>query len=193
MPFLLQTISPDEVFKTLLLQSSSAAPLLVHFPAGCAQNGVFCALVVYLLSVSGWKFAKGIPHCVSLRCVHFQLPGKPACITLVDSFSFFELHVSKAPNSMYSELCPMIRIAVFSGLKAAYTSLRYNNSTPIPGLFCKCSSPPHAATIDDKGRYMICTTSTNYTSLTKKHTVWLRKQPPSPVAEGMEQLSKYVC
>ena len=101
---------------------------------------------------------------------------------------FFELHVSKAPNSMYSELCPMIRIAVFSGLKAASTSLRYNNSTPIPGFFCKCSSPPHAATIDDKGRYMICTISINYTSLTKKHTVWLRKQPPSPVADGMEQL-----
>ena len=192
MPSLLQTISPDEVFKTLSLLSSSAAPLLVHFPAGCAQNGVFCALVVYLISVSGWKFAKGIPHCVSRSCVHFQLPGKPACITLVDSFSFFELHVSKAPNSMYSELCPMIRIAIFSGLKATYTSLRYNNSTPIPGFFCKCSSPPHAATIDDKGRYMICTTSTNCTSLTKKHTVWLRKQPPSPVAEGMEQLSKYV-
>ena len=187
MPSLLQTISPDELFKMLPSHSSSAAPLLVYFPAGCARNGVFCALVVYLISISGWKFARGIPHCVSRSCVHFQLPDKPACITLVDSFTFFELHV-KAPNSTYSELCPTIRIAVFSGLKAASTSLRYNNSTPVPAFFCKCSSSPHAATIDDKGRYMICTTSTNYPSLTKKHFVWLKKLPPSPVAEGMEQL-----
>ena len=53
MPSLLQMITPREVSKQLPPPSSSAAPLLVHFPAGCAQNGVFCALVVYLVSVSG--------------------------------------------------------------------------------------------------------------------------------------------
>ena len=61
MPSLLQMITPEEVTKLLSPPSSLAAPLLVHFLAGCAQNGVFCALVVYLLSVSGWKFAKGTP------------------------------------------------------------------------------------------------------------------------------------
>ena len=88
MPSLLQMITPKEVSKQLPPPSSSAAPLLVHFPAGCAQNGVFCALVVYLISVSGWKFAKGTPNCVSRNCVCLQLPGKPVCITLVDSFTF---------------------------------------------------------------------------------------------------------
>ena len=179
MPSLLQMISPEQVDKQLPSPSTSVAPLLVHFPAGCAQNGVFCALVVYLISVSGWKFAKGTIHCVSRNCVCFQLPGKPGCITLVDSFTFFELHV-KAPNSMYPELCPMIRVAIFSGLKAAAKSLRYNNSTPLPAFFCKCSSPPHAATIDDKGCYLICTTSTNFTSLTKQHEVWLDLKLPRP-------------
>ena len=58
MPSLLQTITPEEVSKQFPLPSSFAAPLLVHFPDGCAQNGVFCALVVYLLSVSGWKFER---------------------------------------------------------------------------------------------------------------------------------------
>ena len=150
MPSLLQMITLEEVSKQLPPPSSSAAPLLVHFPAGCAQNGVFFALVVYLLSVSGWKFAKGTPHCVSRNCVCFQLPGKPACITLVDSFTYFELHV-KAPSTMYHQLCPMIRIAVFSGLKAAAESLKYNNSTPVPAYVCNCSTSPHAATIDDQG------------------------------------------
>ena len=185
MPSLLQMITPEEVNKQLRSQSSSAAPLLIHFPAGCAQNGVFCALVVYLVSVSGWKFAKGIPHCVSRNCVCFQLPGKPVCITLVDSFTFFELHV-RAPNTKYAELCPMIRVSIFSGLKAAAESLRYNNSTPVPAFVCtECSSPPHAATIDDQGCYLICTTSTNFTSLTKQHAVWLDLElPPPPNAEG---------
>ena len=184
MPSLLQMITPKEVSKQLPPPSSSAAPLLVHFPAGCAQNGVFCALVVYLLSVSGWKFAKGTPHCVSRNCVCFQLPGKPVCITLVDSFTYFELHV-KAPSTMYPQLCPMIRIAVFSGLKAAAESLKYNNSTPVPAFVCtECSSPLHAATIDDQGCYMICTISTNFMPLTTQHTVWLQKVHPSPAAEG---------
>ena len=184
MPSLLQMITPEEVSKLLPPPSSSAAPLLVHFPAGCAQNGVFCALVVYLISVSGWKFAKGAPNCISRNCVCFQLPGKPVCITLVDSFTFFELHV-KAPNTMYPELCSMIRVSIFSGLKAAAESLKYNNSTPVPAFVCtECSSSPHAATIDDQGCYLICTLSTNFMPLTKKHTVWLQTLPSSPVTEG---------
>ena len=180
MPSLLQMITQEEVNKQLPPPSSSATPLLVHFPAGCAQNGVFCALVVYLISISGWKFAKGTPHCVSRNCVCFQLPGKPVCITLVDSFTFFELHV-KAPNAKYSELCPTIRVSIFSGLKAAAESLRYNNSIPVPAFLCtECSSSPHAATIDDQGCYLTCTVSTNFMPLMKKHTVWLQTLPPSP-------------
>ena len=50
MPSLLQTISLEKVRKQLSLPSITVAPLLVYFPAGCAQNGVFCALVVYLLT-----------------------------------------------------------------------------------------------------------------------------------------------
>jgi len=46
---------PEEVSKEFPPPSSSAAPLLVHFPAGCAQNGFFGALVVYLLSKHQWK------------------------------------------------------------------------------------------------------------------------------------------
>ena len=179
MPSLLQMIPPEEVNKQLPPPSSSAAPLLVHFPAGCAQNGVFCALVVHLISVSGWKFAKVSAHCVFRNCIHFQLPGKPVSITLVDSFTFFELHV-RAPNTKYAELCPMIRIAIFSGVKAATMTLRYNNSTPQLGFFCKCSlSHPHTATPtdDDEDSYLLCTKSSYCEPLTEHHAVWLDVKP----------------
>ena len=46
---LLQMMPPEEVSKHLPPPSSFAAPLLAHFPAGCALNGFFGALVVYLL------------------------------------------------------------------------------------------------------------------------------------------------
>ena len=191
MPSLLQMTSPEEVMKQL---PSSAAPLLVHFPAGCAQNGIFCALVVYLLSECQWKFAKGALECVSRSCVCFQLPGKPVCIALVDSFSYFKICV-KALDTMYPKVCPMIRKAIFSGLKAAYEALRYNNSTPVPAFFCKCSAPPHAAipTVDDENQYLMCTESTSSGPLNKRHTVWLDtvKLTTAYFGEGKHHLSLY--
>ena len=189
MPSLLQMSLPEEVMKQL---PSTAAPLLVHFPAGCAQNGIFCALVVYLLSECQWKFAKGALECVSRSCVCFQLPGKPVCIAVVDSFSYFKICV-KALDTMYPKVCPMIRKAIFCGLKAAYEALRYNNSTPVPAFFCKCSTPPHAAipTVDDENQYLMCTESTNSGPLTKKHTVWLDivKLTTTCFGEGKHHLS----
>ena len=182
MPSLLQMTSPEEIMKQLPTSSSPAAPLLVHFPAGCAQNGVFCALVVYLLSECRWKFAKGTSECVARSCVCFQLPGKPVCIALVDSFSYFTVHVyTKGLDAMCRRVCPMIREAIFSGIKAASKSMRYNNSTPVPAFFCKCSFPPHAATptIDDSDGYLMCTKSSNSGHLTKQHTMWW------PSVEGM--------
>ena len=173
MPSLLQMIPSKQVSKQLPPPSSSAAPLLVHFPAGCAQNGVFCALVVYLVSKCQWKFAlnsDGTPVCVSRSCIRFRLHGKPVFITLVDSFTYFQLHV-EATGTMYQRFCPLIRESVFSGLKAAAEALRYNNSTPVPAFICKCSSPPHAATPNDDNCYLICTKSTNTGSLSKQKSI----------------------
>ena len=177
MPSLLQMITTEEINKQLPPPSSFVATLLVHFPAGCAQNGVFCALVVYLLSKCQWKFAcsiKDTPLCVSRSCVNFQLSNKPVCVALVDQFAYFEVHI-KARDTMYHKVCPAIREAIFSGLKAAAEALRYNNSTPIPAFFCKCNSSPHAAipVIEDDDCYLMCTKSTNCGSLTNQHIVWL--------------------
>ena len=182
MPSLLHMISPKEVSKQLHPPSPSAAPLLVYFPAGCAQNGIFCALVVYLISESYWKFAKGTSECVSRSCVCFQLPDAPVSIALFDSFSFFKVSV-EAPNPLHPKVCPKIREAIFSGVEAAARALKYNNSKPKPAFLCgKCSSesPPHAATpvIDDEQCYLMCTKSTNYGPLKKQHAVWLDVKLP---------------
>ena len=194
MPSLLRMISSEKLNKHLPLPSSCAAPLLVHLPAGCAQNGVFCALVVYLLSKCQWKIecnTKGTPFCASHSCVRFQLSGKPASIVLVDAFSYFEVHVTTR-NTMYSKVCPMIREAIFSGLKAAAKALKYNNSTPVPAFFCKCSSPPHAATpvISDDDCYLMCTKCSSSGTITKQHSVWLDETIPiRDTVDGKHYLS----
>ena len=182
MPSLLHVISPEEVSKQLPPTSPFVAPLLVHFPAGCAQNGVFCALVVYLLSKCQWKFAKKTSECVSHSCICFQLSDTPVSIALVDSFSFFKVSV-EAPHPMYSKVCPKIREDIFSGVQAAGTALKYNNSKPKPAFLCsKCSfeSPPHAATpvINNEQCYLMCTKSTNYGPLKKQHAIWLDVKLP---------------
>ena len=184
MPSLLQTISPEEVRKQLPPPPTSAAPLLVHFPAGCAQNGVFCALVVYLLSECHWKIAcgpTGTPLCVSRSCIHFQLPDIPVCVALVDSFAFLEVHV-KAPEHEYHIVCPEIQQAIFSGLKAAADALKYNNSTPVPAFLCECSSPRHTAIPDRRFCYLMCTKCTEYRPLTKQQGIWLDMKLSSTVS-----------
>ena len=195
MPSLLQMTSPDELVEKPPAPSSSAAPLLVYFPAGCAQNGVFCALVVYLLSECHWEFAKGKLECVSRSYVCFQLPDTPVSIELVDSFSYFKVSV-EAPDVMYPKVCPKIREAIFSGVDAAATALRYNNSKPKPAFLCgKCGSesPSHATipTNCDEICYLICTKSTScYESLTDQHTVWFDvKKSTTDFAAGKHYLS----
>ena len=194
MPSLLYMVTPEKISKSLSPPSFSAAPLLVHFPAGCAQNGIFCALVVYLLSKCEWKVEcnpKGTPLCVSRSCIRFQLPGKPVSIVLVDMFLYFEVHVTTR-NTMYSTVCPMIRESIFSGLKAAAEALKYNSSTPVPAFFCKCSSLSHTATpiIKDDDCYLMYTKYSSSGTLSKEHSVWLdEKIPTVDTAEGEHCLS----
>ena len=191
MPSLLQMITSEQVAKELSTTSSSVAPLLVHFPAGCAQNGIFCALVVYLLSECHWEFAKGNLECVSRSCVCFKVPNTPVSIALVDSFSFFKVSV-EAPQPMYPKICPKIQEAIFSGVEAAARALKYNNSKPKPAFLCgKCSSesPPHAATPATDGCYLVCTKSESYEPLTERHTEWFdMKQPATHFTEGKQTL-----
>jgi len=188
MPSLLQTFPQEEVRKQLPPPSTSAAPLLVHFPAGCAQTGVFCALVAYLLSKCQWKFARSlndVPLCVSRGCVHFQLSDIPVYIVLIDSFAYFEVHV-QAPKNLYSKICCTIREAIVSGLDAASKVLRYNSSKPKLAFFCECGSPPHAATpsrsFDGEECYLMCTKSINYFPLTNQHAIWLDIELPLTTA-----------
>ena len=179
MPSLLPMIPAEEVKQYRPPPSSSTAPLLVHFPHKCAPNGIFCALVVHLLSVCGWELlyqTGSSPACVFRNCIRFKLPGKPATVSLIDCFSFFEVHV-KTPIPRI--LC-QIRESVFAGLENASHTLKYDDLKPVVAFFCECGAPPHSATtyIDDKDRYLVCTQTPEYAPLCRVHDVWLREVSP---------------
>ena len=54
------------------------------------------------------------------NCVQFSLPGYPGCVSLIDTFSFFEAHTHE-PADLRPQLCPVIRAAIFEGLERAST------------------------------------------------------------------------
>ena len=177
MPSLLPMIPAEEVKRYCPPPSSSTAPLLVHFPNRCAPNGIYCALVVHLLSVCGWELlyrTGSRPACVSRNCIWFKLPGKPATVSLIDSFSFFEVHV-KTPSPRI--LC-QVRESVFAGLENASHTLKYDDLKPVVAFFCECGATPHSATayIDDEDCYLVCTQTSEYGPLCRKHTAWLGEQ-----------------
>ena len=128
MPCLLPMFAAESITRP----RSSIAPLLVHFPSKCAQNGVFCALVVHLLTTCKWELQTkdGNLARVSRNCIQFKLLRKPATITLIDSFSFFEVHLNTRSQTMPIE----VRKEVFNGLKNAHSKLKYNNSKPEEGF-----------------------------------------------------------
>ena len=105
-----------------------------------------------------------------------KLPGKPATATLIESFSFFEVHTQ-------SQIIPSeVQKAIFNGLENAYCKLKYNNSKQVEG-FCKCgSSTPHAATryIEEEHCYLVCSeTSNNGGKLCKEYEMWFKEQSSS--------------
>ena len=105
MPSLLRSVPPSELEMHRVL-NSSADPLLIRFAGGCIRCGVFCCLVVYLMKTCDWQVClpSGEPVLLARNCVKFRFPKSPCSITLIDSFSYIEVHV-KAHSPVCKELC----------------------------------------------------------------------------------------
>ena len=119
MPCLLRILDDKDVARHRVSLSSPAAPLVLLFPhSGGPLLGVFCSLMVFLLSAdnrlpSAWKLLldSSAPACLYRNCVVFTIPRYPGTITLIDSFAFFEVHI-EIPTSVaakvLSKLCLLV-------------------------------------------------------------------------------------
>ena len=188
MPSLLRSVPLSEL-ETHRVFNSSADPILIRFVSGCIRCGVFCCLVVYLMKVCGWKVClpSGEPALLARNCVKFKYPKRPCSITLVDAFSYIEVHM-KASLPVCKELCPLIRKHIISGIEVASDSLHYNNDHPEIAIFCphtasseqgdnKSIFKKHYAEVDSTSVYWCCSLDIDCCGpLESKHTVWLDNQ-----------------
>ena len=123
--YLMPALLPECCLKDIQSDLLSGDPLLIRFKEGCYPNGVFCFLVAYLLNHSKWTVCKkdGKPKCLYSNSVAFSAPEIPATITIMDTLSYFALHIvlPHGGPSPYSN----IRAAIHKGIMSACKHLGY--------------------------------------------------------------------
>ena len=144
MPALLPHLESTQVSKYL----ERGASLMIRFPHGYIPSGLFCCLVALLLS-SSWKVCtnRGKVLCLCRNCIRLVHKDSSEIVTLVDMFSYIEVHVDEAS----SEVCREIRGLVRSGIERACSVLKYHNVQFEDAFMCagaRCTSdPPHVAVV----------------------------------------------
>ena len=99
--------------------------------------------------------------CLFRNCIQLEVPKCPGIVTLIDTYTHFEVHVN-IPDECASNLCPkifpIVRKAIFRGVHNATLNLGYYNSSPSPALLCPCDrGGAHIATANREIGYWTCT------------------------------------
>ncbi len=115
-------------------------------------------------------------------------PREPCTVTIIDSFSYIEVHVSSKPKN-YPRVLPLIRESIVDGIKAANQKLRYascDDNRPRLTFFCPCdqevsANPPqrHLGELKEGNELQCSVHQRNYLDLNEKYTKWL-----GPVISG---------
>ena len=148
----------------------SAGPLVVNFPDGGPQNGIFCSLMSHVLSSLNlhpcpWKLCLSAnePTCLYRDCIEFEVPEYAGSVTLIDRYEYFEVHVLTSEEKM-QELWQHVRNAIFSGIATVSDTLGYSNNKPRPAIICPAThkdktltDKTHPAYIKDEDGGWICT------------------------------------
>ena len=189
MPALLQVLEEKKVNDYRVSAKSPVAALAVDFPLGGPLLGVYCSLTCFLISNDNtypcpWKVMRcqmsSIPACLYRNCIRFSIPHHPGCVTLIDTFDHFEVHVSTRKGCV--KMCSVVRFAILAGLKKASATLGYRDVAPSLGLLCPCGKKTaHVATFGED--CWICSLNCEeYGGLTHRQRVW--KQESSETGEN---------
>ena len=138
MPSVLKQVAAVEMAKVC----ASSGSLVVDFPDGGPQNGIFCSLMSHVLSPENthpcpWKLCLAFnkPTCLYRDCIEFQVSDYVGSVTLMDCYEYFEVHVSTAEEEE-QELWQHVRNALFSGIETVCETLGYSNNKPRPAIIC---------------------------------------------------------
>ena len=160
--------------------------MVVEFPDGGPMLGLFCGLVCYLLNTGKWEIATnmiGEPLHITRSSVHFLVPGYNK-MTISDPLSTFFLVTFHGPSDEASQVCPLIRETILTGIKEVSKNLHYlgkdkaacsvnTHSNERITFLCSCDTTPlHPAKCI--GRYLKCPYFRKCVALTDEHRAWLK-------------------
>ena len=190
MPALLPVLEKEKVCEYRVSNDSTLAPLALSFSLGGPRLGTYCSLTCFLVSHDNqfpcpWKIvllpSSNSPACLNHNCTRFSVPGCPGSVTLIDTFTQFEVHVHTA-EKVRSKMSSFVSQAIFAGLRKATLVLGYNNSIPSKALLCPCDrdgSDPHVATLGD-GIWTCCRNPNAFGDLTLRQLPWCEQEDPLP-------------
>ena len=144
---------------------SDFPPLVFSFPNRYSPRGLFCAVIVYLTSLTSpqiWKIAPYEKLVRKRNLIEFKIqtctspPESIGTVVIKDMLSLFVVNVFLEPK-----YCPDIRLTVYIGILHATERLYYDHSQIgcEVGFFCddSCGTiPKHAAAVQMDGK-MKCT------------------------------------
>ena len=129
-------------------ETSTPAPLLIWFECGYCPVGVYCCLVVYLLSLSEqtefkWELANP-PH--YRNKITFTVGKQFDRVTILSRATYIEVWIDQTPGLKavpLKTLCQHIHTILNEGINAVTQTLHYSyNSRHYFGFPCCSSSPP---------------------------------------------------
>ena len=174
--------------------------LVLMFPGGGPRQGIFCALLCWLVSPENdspapWSISVddlGSPLCLYRNCVQLDVPDSLSTVTLIDTYTHFEVH-GDIPEEF-----PLLRKAIEKGLHKAALNLGYFDSSPSSALLCPCGrGEAHVAEIV-KSTHWKCSlknVAKKYDKLSSDQQLWLAYTPSTDEKLKLSEcdLSKLLC
>ena len=166
-------------------ESICPAPLTIYFECGYTPVGVFCCLVVYLLSQTSkseleWKLRDKVVH--HRNKITFNVGEYYDCVTLISRATYLEVWVDQmTPKLSLDVLCEQIISTLHRGLETVTQSLHYTyKSCHFFGFPCCClsctSHPPHPAIVNKNDLAAECVLTGDLIFLQeRRHLVWSTK------------------
>ena len=173
MPSLLPALEEGDIIQP---KTTAASPLIISFQEGWAPTGLFCALVVSLLSRKSqlpWKISELVSGNMSKlykNYLEFSIGYIAGSITLVNTMKQFELHPS---SELPSDLLPLIWQTIDHNLKEACSKYSYKVSHHF-AFKCNCRIlPPHTALISLEKSTVQCSRDPDRVEpLSSKQKLW---------------------
>ena len=171
-------------------ETSTTAPLLIWFECGYCPVGVYCCLVVYLLSLSEhtefkWELDNP-PH--YRNKITFTVGKQFDRVTILSRATYIEVWVDQTPGVKavpLKTLCQNVRFILDQGIHAVTKTLHYSyNSRHYFGFPCCSSSsscltvlPPHPAKCEDEEPVVArCVLKKCDTMVLKdNHSIWFQQ------------------